>query len=256
MNSKVSILLALYLLAVLFCLTFAPIKLSYNHYFNSSTEVVMSIERNYRNYSCDVPWVTFVVPFRDREQHLPLFLEAINHHQKHQMKSNVSQFKTKILGNLTLFSFQFNILIVEQEDKGRFNRAKLMNIGAKFAFSQMNQRCAKSKSEDHLCLIFHDIDMLPLNSNLKYNCLSGPVGLASAAQQFKYKLPYLWYFGGVVAISWRHFVLVNGYSNNYWGWGGEDDDFLTRIRVKKLRWGHIKPELGRFRVSFLISVIK
>ena len=92
MNSKVSILLALYLLTVLFWLTFAPIKLSYIHYFNASTEVIMtSIERNYRNYSCDVTWVTFVVPFRDREQHLPLFLEAIENHQRHQMKSNVSQ---------------------------------------------------------------------------------------------------------------------------------------------------------------------
>ena len=154
---------------------------------------------------------------------------------------------------LYFFPFQFNILIIEQEDKGRFNRAKLMNIGAKFAFSQMNQKCAKSKSEDHLCLIFHDIDMLPLNSNLKYRCLSGPVGLASAAQQFEYGLPYRWYFGGVVAIYWRDFALNNGYSNNYWGWGGEDDDFLTRIRVKKLRWGHIKAELGRFRVrSFFL----
>ena len=87
MNSKVAILLALYLLAALFCLTYAPIKLSYIHYFNTSTE---SIERNYRHYNCDEPWVTFIVPFRDRQQHLPLFLEAIENHQKAQLKSNVS----------------------------------------------------------------------------------------------------------------------------------------------------------------------
>ena len=33
------------------------------------------------------------------------------------------------------------IVILLEDDKGRFNRAKLMNIGAKFAFSQMNQKC-------------------------------------------------------------------------------------------------------------------
>ena len=144
---------------------------------------------------------------------------------------------------------QYNILIIEQEDEGRFNRAKLMNVGAKMAFTQMNQKCAQKQSENHLCLIFHDIDMLPQNPQLQYECQKGPIELASAAQQFDYQLPYRWYFGGVVAISWQQFVLVNGYPNNYWGWGGEDDDFLTRIRVKKLPWGHVNLELGRFRVS-------
>ncbi|CAF4286907.1 unnamed protein product, partial [Rotaria magnacalcarata] len=30
----------------------------------------------------------------------------------------------------------------------------------------------------------------------------------------------------------EHYLLVNGYSTNYWGWGGEDDDMYQRV-VKK-----------------------
>ena len=34
--------------------------------------------------------------------------------------------------------------------------------------------------------------------------------------------------GGVVALSHDNVVLINGYSNSYWGWGAEDDDFSAR----------------------------
>jgi xylosylprotein beta4-galactosyltransferase, putative len=34
--------------------------------------------------------------------------------------------------------------------------------------------------------------------------------------------------GGVFSISTNHFILANGYSNFYWGWGGEDDDMAER----------------------------
>ena len=52
-----------------------------------------------------------------------------------------------------------------------------------------------------------------------YQCyiffLCSPKLLATAAEQFKYKMPYLDYFGGIVAISWKHFQLINGLSNRY-----------------------------------------
>ena len=43
-----------------------------------------------------------------------------------------------------------------------------------------------------------------------------------------YRLPYKTYFGGAVAISRRQFEAINGCSNIFFGWGGEDDDFYRR----------------------------
>uniref|UniRef100_A0A674PJ91 Galactosyltransferase C-terminal domain-containing protein n=1 Tax=Takifugu rubripes TaxID=31033 RepID=A0A674PJ91_TAKRU len=42
-------------------------------------------------------------------------------------------------------------------------------------------------------------------------------------------LPYNTIFGGVSSFSKQQFLTVNGYSNTYWGWGGEDDDMYKRI---------------------------
>ena len=41
-------------------------------------------------------------------------------------------------------------------------------------------------------------------------------------------LPYVQFFGGVSALSKQQFLTINGFPNNYWGWGGEDDDIFNR----------------------------
>lgn len=42
------------------------------------------------------------------------------------------------------------------------------------------------------------------------------------------RLPYVNIFGGVSAMRDEHMTTVNGFSNIFWGWGGEDDDISTR----------------------------
>ena len=42
------------------------------------------------------------------------------------------------------------------------------------------------------------------------------------------RVPYDGIFGGVTAFRRRHFELVNGFSNQFYGWGGEDDDMYNR----------------------------
>lgn len=42
------------------------------------------------------------------------------------------------------------------------------------------------------------------------------------------RLPYSQYFGGVSAVTPDQYMKMNGFPNQYWGWGGEDDDIAAR----------------------------
>jgi len=144
--------------------------------------------------------LAIIVPFRDRDKHLSQFVP----HMEKFLKDEEVDFK---------------IVIVEQGDKKEFNRAKLLNIGY-------------AEFPDFDYYAFHDVDMLPVDSDYSY--VEGPTHLASRAEQFGYKLPYDGYFGGVTVFDKESFVKINGYSNEYWGWGAEDDDVLLRCSVMGL----------------------
>lgn len=138
--------------------------------------------------------ITVVVPYRDREEHLSVFIPAI---------------RKKLP--------EARILVVEQTEGKPFNRGKLLNIGAQIAFGRMKST--------HI--ITHDVDMIPVDDT-QYG-FADAVHLATGATQFGGKMPYDRYFGGVTAFSAKAFYMCNGYSNEYWGWGAEDDDILRRI---------------------------
>lgn len=145
--------------------------------------------------------LAIVVPYRDRESHLEEFLPYME--------------KSPYLEGI-----DFEILVVEQEEGKPFNRGKLLNVGA-----------VESPSAAYYC--FHDVDMLPLVSD--YSPISSPTHLAAEAEQFGFKLPYLGYFGGVTLFGKFDFERINGYSNDYWGWGAEDDDIMHRCIIKGLK---------------------
>lgn len=137
---------------------------------------------------------TVVIPYRDREDHLSVFIPAIR----------------KKLPDAT-------VLVVEQAKGKPFNRGKLLNIGAQIAFGQLGST--------HI--ITHDVDMIPIEDT-QYG-VGDAVHLATGATQFGGKMPYDRYFGGVTVFSSKMFYMMNGYSNEYWGWGAEDDDALMRV---------------------------
>jgi hypothetical protein len=154
--------------------------------------------------------LSIIVPYRDREDHLEEFVPYME-------------------GSKFLEGINFEILIVEQNEEKPFNRGKLLNVGS-----------LESPSSEYYC--FHDVDMLPINSD--YSFVSNPTHLAAEAEQFGFKLPYAGYFGGVTLFNKKDFTEINGYSNEYWGWGAEDDDVMHRCLAKG-----IKParKNGRYR---------
>ena len=44
------------------------------------------------------------------------------------------------------------------------------------------------------------------------------------------------------------FRQVNGFSNMFWGWGGEDDDMSNRLRQKKLYISRYPANIARYRM--------
>lgn len=47
-------------------------------------------------------------------------------------------------------------------------------------------------------------------------------------------------------MSTELFQLVNGFSNMFWGWGGEDDDMSMRIKMKGLHLARYPFSIARY----------
>jgi hypothetical protein len=111
------------------------------------------------------------------------------------------------------------LIIIEQADDKPFNRGKLLNIGA---------LKAKELGCDYIAL--HDVDMLPID--VDYSWVDRPTHLAThfTSDVGEKRELFDTYFGGVTLFPTSHFFEINGYSNNYWGWGYEDDDLLFRCK--------------------------
>tara|TARA_R110002126_G_scaffold101229_3_gene233281 strand:+ start:752 stop:2176 length:1425 start_codon:yes stop_codon:yes gene_type:complete len=139
-----------------------------------------------------------IVPYRNRYAQLVEFKSAIDKYLKREKIS-------------------YRLIIVEQDDAKLFNRGMLLNIGFKEA---QKHKC------NYVC--FHDVDMIP--SKVDYSYSENPVHLAHTLINYDntHKPIFDQYFGGVTLFPTELFSKINGYSNDYWGWGFEDDDLLRR----------------------------
>ena len=142
-----------------------------------------------------------IVPFRNRNEHLKKFIPAITEHLNNQ-------------------EINFRILIINQVDEKPFNRAKLLNVGAKLLEDEVDY------------FAFHDVDLLPLESvDYRYSDFTVRNFLFLIEHDGKYKESHSG-FGGSTLVPKNIFFEINGFSNNYWQWGSEDDDFFMRHLFK------------------------
>ena len=114
----------------------------------------------------------------------------------------------------------YQIIVAEQRDDRPFNRGKLCNI----VFNTVKD------DFDYFC--FHDVNLLPLTDDSDYSYPKKPTHLASIVDdEF---IPYEEFIGGVFLINKEHFEQINGFCDEYWGWGYEDNDLLERMRAKNI----------------------
>lgn len=150
-----------------------------------------------------IPWI--VVPFRDNAAH-----ERAEHLRK--FASHIKRYHP-----------DWHVLIVEQSDDGRkFNRGALLNIGARIA-----------EKSGATYVVFHDVDLLPLAPIVPYYTVypQSPIHIGKA---WTTKYSHSRFLGGVVSMSIEDMKTTNGFPNQFWGWGGEDDALRERIFKKEI----------------------
>lgn len=162
--------------------------------------------------------VAIIIPYRDRLENLQLFL---NHMHPFLSKQQL----------------EYGIYIAEPVKNITFNRGLLMNIGYAEAVKDNNKWD---------CFILHDVDLLPEDERNIYSCPEIPRHMSSAVSTLGYKIPYDAIFGGVTGFTKEHFIKINGFSNMYFGWGGEDDDLRRRVIKSGLKVSRYPLEIGRY----------
>lgn len=165
--------------------------------------------------------VAILIPHRNRERHLLYLLHHLHPFLQRQQ-------------------LHYAIYVIQQAGDATFNRAKLLNVGYLEALKDYNWEC----------FIFHDVDLVPENDHNLYICDKQPKHLVVGRNATGYKLRYKGYFGGVTAMTKDQFRQVNGFSNTYWGWGGEDDDLRIRVELQKMKIVRPPADIGRYTMVF------
>jgi hypothetical protein len=161
------------------------------------------------------------VPYRNRKEHVE---RLIPHLSKHLNEKGI----------------EHTFYVGHQVDDKLFNRGAMKNIAAHYAFED---GC------DYIA--WHDVDMLA-HEECDYSYpTDNPLHIATKLSKYNYGLGYDQYFGGVVLFTKEQAYKTNGYSNDYWDWGQEDDDLFWRCYFEGLTTGRvIKTEKNKLIANF------
>ncbi len=206
-------------ISTLFSKTVNDDQTYYNQFKKAKTEAVNPLFKETQNTHCKL---AVIVSYRDN----------LVQNRRQQLETFVP-FMTDYLMQLGAH-YDFQIIVVEQAEDGRkFNRGKLLNVGFKIA---------KTLGYDYH--IFHDVDLLPNDDLL--GCYGfyphGPLHLAAVWNKYQHLAIF---FGGVCSLTTEQFATLNGYPNNFWGWGGEDEELYHRIVDNNMTI--LNPIIGGFK---------
>lgn len=124
------------------------------------------------------------------------------------------------------------IIVVEQiEPLSRFCRGQLLNIGV---YWYINNLSLPFK------IILHDVDILPdnilykkyIDLNIEAPCMLLPSESQESDQA--YGKDKIGIGGAITSIKTIDFLRVNGFPNNFWGWGAEDTAFENRLVMNNI----------------------
>jgi len=167
--------------------------------------------------------LAIIVPFRNRFEELQEFVPYMKNFLRNQSIVNdiyiVNQVEEVNSTNLAMKTVHSSLFCFQVDDF-RFNRASLINIG----FLHVN----KLSKYDYI--VMHDVDLIPINPQLRYSFPEEGNALHIASPKTHPKYHYDNFVGGILILTSKDFLKLNGLSNRYWGWGLEDDEFYLRMK--------------------------
>lgn len=163
------------------------------------------------------------IPYRNRKEHIERLIPHLSEY-------------------LTSKNIDHKFYVGHQVDDKLFNRGAMKNIAAHYAFEDGCDYVA-----------WHDVDMLVYDNDGVFADYSypekTPLHIATKLSKYQYGLGYDQYFGGVVLFTKEQAYQTNGYSNEYWDWGQEDDDLFWRCYFEGLTTGKVIKKYHNKRVA-------
>jgi hypothetical protein len=157
-----------------------------------------------------------------------------NQHRNEQLK--------QFINHMQKLKNKIPILIIEQINPKIFNKGQLYNTAVDWIIN--------NKSINRI--ILHDVDMLPnkelYNQYLSKN-IQTPISLIPMTEYYNKTYGYnrIPVGGGITMIELSDYIKVNGFPNNFWNWGGEDNAFQKRLKNHKI-WYHYN-DIGEFKTT-------
>lgn len=140
-----------------------------------------------------------IIPYRNRKEHLDLFIKDVIPLFEKYLKP-------------------FKVVVIEQEEGKLFNRGMLLNIG-------FNEYKDKSRF-----FFTHDVDIYPIEKCIKELYTkqeeNNIVGIYTSQCNT---------LGGIIKFTSNNFQKLNGFPNNFWGWGVEDKALQNRVEYMKIK---------------------
>ena len=149
------------------------------------------------------------------------YREQIIQNRSEQLKKTLEYYKTLNLPNIDFY-------VIEQGNDKKFNRGFLINAG----HDLIKKSGKKYENEIH-----HDIDVQPDSRLIKYFYSDDVIACKKAY--------YDEFFGTLSVIPIDIMDKVNGYSNNFWGWGVEDDNLSSRLKYHGIKIFNADPKITK-----------
>ncbi|KAI3384331.1 hypothetical protein SNEBB_001574 [Seison nebaliae] len=235
------------------------------HYNLSSSVLIEPVSPIRRMEDGEQQNIGIIVPYRNRRRNLKIWLNlmkiylylqkekynyyifVIEHQPKHNFRISSKNFNLKFsdihfnymkylqkyrLNNDDNLKYEFfdslnnlgkDIQIELVEDIEKFNKGSVINSGV---------RLIENHFDNIDCLVVHDVDLIPNDLNsMQYKCektkFASVKHLSFSVQNYN---SYQMLLGGVLCIWRKVFEQIDGYSNEFNGWGGEDDEMSMTIQ--------------------------